>query len=101
MSGLSSAIDEVAVEDLGATPQAALADDLVEIRRAIDRLEAEWLRRLAVFDGRGAGDDDDVLSTQCWVRRHWGLTPGAAPEPVSVARGLGGVPGATAGSPAR
>jgi hypothetical protein len=88
MSGLGSAIDELAGEDLDATPQAALADDLIEIRRAIDRLEAEWLRRLRVFDARGAGDDDDVLSTQCWLRRHCALTPGAARERVSVARRL-------------
>jgi hypothetical protein len=62
VSELGSAIDELAVEDLDATPPAVLADDLVELRRAIDRLEAEWLRRLAVFDGRGVGDE--VLSTQ-------------------------------------
>jgi hypothetical protein len=90
VSELGSAIDELAVEDLDATPRAVLGDDLVEIRRAIDRLEAEWLRRLAVFDGRGAGDD--VLSTQCWVREHCGLTPGAARERVSVARRLRDLP---------
>ncbi len=90
MSELGSAIDELALEDLAATPQAVLGNDLVEIRRAIDRLEAEWLRRLAVFDRRGVGDE--VLSTQCWVRRHCGLTPGAARERVSVARRLGELP---------
>jgi Domain of unknown function (DUF222) len=90
VSELGSAIDELALEDLAATPQAVLGNDLVEIRRAIDRLEAEWLRRLAVFDRRGVGDE--VLSTQCWVRRHCGLTPGAARERVSVARRLGELP---------
>jgi Domain of unknown function (DUF222) len=94
VSELGSAIDELAVEDLDAAPQAVLADDLVEIRRAIDRLEAEWLRRLRVFDGRGA--DDEVLSIQCWVRQHCGLTPGAARERVSVARRLGDLPVASA-----
>jgi Domain of unknown function (DUF222) len=59
---------------------------------AMDRLKAEWLRRLAAFDRRGVGDDDDVLSTQCWVRRHCRLTPGAARERVSVARRLGELP---------
>jgi len=90
VSELGSAIDELAVEDLDATPPTALADDLVDLRRAIDRLEAEWLRRLAVFDGRGRGDD--VLSTQCWVREHCGLTPGAARERVSMARRLRDLP---------
>jgi hypothetical protein len=90
VSELGSAIDELAVEDLDATPSAALADDLVEVRRAIDRLEAEWLRRLAVFDGRGVGDE--LLSTQCWVRQHCGLTSGSARERVSVARRLRELP---------
>jgi Domain of unknown function (DUF222) len=90
VSELGSVIDELAVKDLDATPAAALADDLVALQRAIDRLEAEWLRRLAVFDGRGVGEE--VLSTQCWVREHCGLTPGAARERVSVARRLGALP---------
>jgi hypothetical protein len=98
VSELGSAIDELAVEDLDATAASALADDLVEIRRGIDRLEAEWLRRLAVFDGRGGlgAGDDDVLSTQCWVRRHCALTPGAARERVSVARRLQDLPATSA-----
>src|SRR5919198_6446710 len=89
MSSLGSAIDELAAEDLDATPTAVLADDLIELGRARDRIDAEWLRRLAVFDRRGGSDDEDVLSTQCWVRRHCGLTPGAARERVGVARRLG------------
>lgn len=44
-------------------------------------------------DGRGAGADDEyVLSPQCWVRRHCGLTPGAARERVSVACRLRDLP---------
>jgi Domain of unknown function (DUF222) len=92
MSGLGSAIDELAAEDLEATPTAVLADDLVELARARERLDAEWLRRLAAFDARGGAGDDEVLSTQCWVRRHCRLTAGAARERVSVARRLDEVP---------
>lgn len=92
MSELRSAIDELVAEDLAATPTAVLADDLVELVRARDRLDAEWLRRLAAFDARRGAGDDDVLSTQCWVRRHCGLTPGAARERVGVARRLGELP---------
>jgi Domain of unknown function (DUF222) len=92
VSELGSAIDELAAEDLDATPTAVLADDLVELARARERLDAEWMRRLAVFDARRGADDDDVLSTECWVRRHCGLTPGAARERVSLARRLGELP---------
>jgi hypothetical protein len=90
VSELGSAIDELALEDLDVTPAAALADDLVELRGAIDRLDAEWLRRLAAFDGRGMGEE--VLSTQCWLRQHCGLSPGAARERVGVARRLRDLP---------
>jgi len=90
VSELGSAIDELALEDLDVTPATALADDLVELRGAIDRLDAEWLRRLAAFDGRGMGEE--VLSTQCWLRQHCGLSPGAARERVGVARRLRDLP---------
>jgi Domain of unknown function (DUF222) len=92
MSGLGSAIDELAAEDLDCTPTAALADDLVELARLEERIHAEWMRRLAVFDARRGSDDDDVLSTQCWVRRQCRLTPGAARERLSVARRLRELP---------
>jgi Domain of unknown function (DUF222) len=91
MSSLGSAIDELAVEDLDATPT-AFADDLVELARARERLDAEWLRRLAVFDARQGAGGDEVLSTQCWVRRHCRMTAGAARERVSVARRIDEVP---------
>ena len=45
-------IDRCAAEGVAELPDAALAEDLVELRRAEDRLEAEFARRLAVFDRR-------------------------------------------------
>lgn len=47
MSTLASAIDEYAGADLDAFPDAALAADLTDLRVAVDRLGAQWLRRLA------------------------------------------------------
>ncbi len=54
MGELRSALDELAGEQLDTLDDAALASGLVELRRAIDRLEADWLRRLAEFDRREA-----------------------------------------------
>jgi len=88
MSGLASAIEELAVEDLDTTPDVALSDDLVELRRYIDRLEAQWLRRLVVFDRRGGWQADGALSIQSWLRARCRLAPGAARERVTVARRL-------------
>jgi len=88
VSELASAIDELAVENLDALDDAQLPDDLVELRRAIDRLEAEWLRRVAVFDRRGAWQKDGALSAPAWLRHRCRLSPGAAQERVTVARRL-------------
>jgi hypothetical protein len=88
MSGLASAIEELAVEDLDATPDAALAQDLVEHRRWIDQQEAQWLRRLLAFDRRMAWQAFGSLSMQAWLRKHCRLSPGAARERVTVARRL-------------
>jgi hypothetical protein len=45
---------------------------------------------------RRAGASSELLSTQCWVREHCCLTPGAARERVSVARRLRELPEARA-----
>jgi len=68
LSGLASAVDELAVEELTAVDDAVLAADLVELRRGIDRLEAEWTRRLAAFDRREGWRADGALSMQAWLR---------------------------------
>ena len=88
-------IDELAAEDLGGVPVAALGDDLVVLRTAINRLEAEFARRLAVFDARG-GADADVLSTQAWLQHRCRLAPNAASLRVAVARRLDALPVAAA-----
>ncbi len=92
MSTLMSAIDEYAGADLGAFPDAALAADLADLRVAVDRLEAQWLRRLAVFDARGAAAADGAVCTAAWLRRACRLAPGAARERVVVARQLTDLP---------
>ncbi|MGI8682504.1 MAG: DUF222 domain-containing protein [Mycobacteriales bacterium] len=92
MSTLASAIDEYAGADLDAFPDAALAADLTDLRVAVDRLEAQWLRRLAAFDARRAAAADGALSTAAWLRSACRLAPGAARERVVVARELAELP---------
>jgi hypothetical protein len=96
MGNLASAIDELAAEDLDHVGDAALGADLVELRRAIDRLEAQWLRRLRRFDRSGGWHADHAFSTQAWVRHHCQLAPGAAKERVTLARRLEELPGTDA-----
>jgi hypothetical protein len=89
---LRSALDELAGEQLGTLDGAALGAGLVELRRAIDRLEADWLRRLAEFDRREAWRKDGALSPTSWLRIACRLAPGAARERVTVAERLERLP---------
>lgn len=96
MSALMSVIDEYAGADLDTCSDAALAADLADLRIAVDRLEAEWLRRLARFDARGGAAADGSVSTAAWLRRTCRLAPGAARERVVVARQLTDLPATAA-----
>jgi len=75
---LHAALDGCAAESVHELPDAALAEDLVELRRAADRVEAgalgglrgpapgggpEFARRLALFDHRKACRTEGALST--------------------------------------
>ena len=53
MECLRTAVDKLASDDAEAMSAAALVTNLVDLRRAIDQLEREWLRR-AVLAGRRA-----------------------------------------------
>jgi hypothetical protein len=75
-------------EDLSAVPAAALAADLVELRRVIDGVEAEWQRRLAAFDRAGGAGEAGAVSTAAWLRGACRLSPGVAAARVELARSL-------------
>ena len=82
---------DVAAEDLDRLSEAALATDVVRLRRLLDGLEGEWLRRVAAVDARGAaGADQDhpALSTASWLRNRLRLSTGAARSAVRTARAL-------------
>ena len=60
---------------------AALAEQVLALRRLMDRLEGYWLHRLAALDGRGAAGAEDGIqapSTAGWLRRRLRLGAGAA-----------------------
>src|ERR1019366_2411839 len=81
---VDESIDDVSTHARGA--------DLIDIRRAVDRLEAEFIRRLHRFHhARGALADGGV-STVSWLRAHCGMTAKAAAYRVHLARTLGELP---------
>jgi Domain of unknown function (DUF222)/HNH endonuclease len=80
---VDESIDEFSIQALGA--------DLVDIRRAIDRLEAEFIRRLHRFHCARGAQADGGGSTVSWLRR-CGMTAKAAAYRVHLARTLGELP---------
>ncbi|MGH8986529.1 MAG: DUF222 domain-containing protein [Acidimicrobiia bacterium] len=88
MGNLASAIDELAAEDLDDVAPGAVGDDIVELARERERLDAQLLRRLHRFDASGAWAEDGSLSTRAWLRRHCRIAPGPLAERVRVARRL-------------
>jgi hypothetical protein len=89
---LHAALDGCAAESVRELPEAALAEDLVELRRAADRVEAEFARRLALFDHRKACRTDGALSTTAWLRHRCKLSSSAAAERTAMARHLAELP---------
>ena len=70
----------------------ALGADIVDIHRAIDRLQAEFLRRLHRFHRERGAQADGGGSTVSWLRRACGMTVKAAAYRVHLARTLGELP---------
>ena len=55
-----------------------LADELIGLRREIDRLEARFAQLAWAGHERGIGGVDGSPSTQAWLRRHTGIRTGEA-----------------------
>jgi Domain of unknown function (DUF222)/HNH endonuclease len=90
---LHDAVDALVDESIDALSTHALGADLIDIRRAIDRLEAEFLRRLHRFHRAHGALADGGVSTVSWLRR-CGMTGKAAAYRVHLARTLGELPAA-------
>jgi hypothetical protein len=89
--GLAAAVEALAAQDLDRLTDGALAAQVVELRRLLERLEGHWLKELAALDGRGAAGADQpqaVASTAAWLRSRLRLGAGAAHTSVRTARAL-------------
>ena len=58
LGSLPTAVDELAAEELDRLSDSALTEEVLALRRLVDRLEGQWLRRLAAVDARGAAGAD-------------------------------------------
>ena len=75
---LREAVDTLVGESIDGFSTHALGQDIVDIRRAIDRLEAESIRRLHRFHRERGAQADGGGSTVSWLRRACGMTVKAA-----------------------
>jgi hypothetical protein len=91
LGSLVAARRELAAEDLDRLADTALVDELWQLRREMDGLEGQWLRRLAAVDARGAvgaDQDEPALSTASWLRNRLHMAAGVAHSNLRTARAL-------------
>jgi hypothetical protein len=87
MSNLASAVDELLALDVDAMPGPALLEQVVELRKQLNRGEAAYLRLLERADRSGAALAESG-STQAWLREQTHISPSAAHRDVGLARDL-------------
>lgn len=92
MSSLRSAISELTTEDLFRATTEQVQADVVEMCAALNALEAETLRRLAILDTRQAHTVDGYLSTGSWLAHRTRMDSGTARIKVKTARALDHMP---------
>src|SRR5436190_2991408 len=88
MSGLRSALDELAVLDVPTLPDGRLEEEFAELQRARRILDAQLSRCLAEIDRRASFQSDGYLSTASWLRDRFRDGAGSAREQVRIARAL-------------
>jgi Domain of unknown function (DUF222) len=91
LAGLAAAVDDLAAQELDRLTDAALAEQVLGLRRLLDRLEGHWLQQLATVDGRGAAGAEagaEAGSTASWLRSRLRMGAGAAAGCVRTARAL-------------
>ena len=85
---LQAAVAGLAAADPQQCSDAELGEQIVALSALAGRLEAERLRRLAVFDGRGAGAGSRGGSTAGWLGWQTRQGPRQAARTVRLARDL-------------
>ena len=91
LAALEALVDDLAAHDRDGLPDAALAEQVLRLRRLVDRLEGQWLGDLAAVDGRGAAGAEQGIqaaSTASWLRNRLHLGASAATSVVRTARAL-------------
>jgi hypothetical protein len=89
---LQALIADLATADIEPLTEGALADEIVDLRRTIDRLEFQVSRRLGLFARRKGYLALGFVTLVSWLRRACRLAPGAAWQRAEMARNLPSLP---------
>ncbi|MCB1005175.1 MAG: DUF222 domain-containing protein [Acidimicrobiales bacterium] len=81
---LEVAVKDVAAEDRAGWPGAALADRVLGLSEASERLRVEVIRAVAAWDGVGAWGDDGALSPTGWLVQRLPVTEAEARALVKI-----------------
>ncbi len=88
--------DQARVDQLDAEiahlPSAALGEELIALRRTVDRLEAVFAHGLRRFDAAGEYAAEGAVTVVSWLRWKCRLSPAAAVERLGLARHLPALP---------
>lgn len=95
LAELLHAVDAAFDLETETAPPRMLADEVVALFAAVNRLHAMALSRLARVDANGVAALETGSSTASWLRHHTGLPSGQASDLVRTARELGTSLGAT------
>jgi hypothetical protein len=90
-AALVAAINDLDHEDLDRVSDVAAAEQVMALRPLVEQLQGQWLKRLAVVDGRGAtGAEQDRRfgSTAGWLRARLRMGRHGAATAVRTARAL-------------
>src|SRR5260370_39770147 len=85
-------ISELEAEDVESFTDTALGDDLTDLRRAMDRIEFQFSRRVDLFARRRGYVAFGFVTLIAWLRGACRLSPGAASQHAELARNLPSLP---------
>jgi hypothetical protein len=86
---LNDVVSELGAKDTRFLPASAQQEDLIELQRAAERLNAVLVDRIHVLDRTQAYATDGSLSTQAWLRHRCNMSPPREIEQKSAAAGGG------------
>jgi hypothetical protein len=78
LDALRAAVDAAVTVDPAQLSDLALADELVGLRREMDRLDAVFARLAAAAHRRGVSAEDGATSTAAWLAHHASMRTGDA-----------------------